>query len=135
MKEAIHVHDHVHDSDSKPAAARTFYEGALGLKVEYEDDFAIACDAHGTSLRIQKVEALRPQPVTALGWTVPDIAAAVDGLAKNGVRFERYGGMDQDKRGIWNAPGGAKVAWFKDPDGNTLSLTERRATRITSNRG
>ena len=80
--------------------------------------------AHGTSLRIQKVEAFQPRPFTALGWTVPDIGATVDDLSKRGVQFERYGGMDQDTRGIWNAPGGAKVAWFKDPDGNILSLTE-----------
>ena len=106
------------------AAARKFYEGALGLEVEHEDDFAIAFDAHGTSLRIQKFAGFRPQPFTALGWTVPDIEAAVDDLAKRGVKFERYGGIDQDERGIWNASSGAKVAWFKDPDGNTLSLTE-----------
>jgi catechol 2,3-dioxygenase-like lactoylglutathione lyase family enzyme len=106
------------------AAARNFYEGVLGLRVDHEDDYAIACDAHGTSLRIQKVDGFRPQPFTALGWTVPDIAAVVDALTKRGIRFERFPGMDQDERGIWGAPSGAKVAWFKDPDGNVLALTE-----------
>lgn len=106
-------------------SARKFYEGTLGLKVEYEDDFAIVIDAHGTSLRIQKVDSFEPQPFTVLGWTVPDIGATIDDLVKRGVKFDRYEGMDQDHRGIWSAPGDAKVAWFKDPDGNTLSLTEQ----------
>jgi catechol 2,3-dioxygenase-like lactoylglutathione lyase family enzyme len=106
------------------AASRKFYEEVLGLKVDYENDFAIACDAHGTSLRIQKVDDFRPHGFTSLGWTVDDIAGVVDALAKRGVKFERYGGMDQDKRGVWKSPAGAKVAWFKDPNGNILSLTK-----------
>jgi hypothetical protein len=106
------------------AAARRFSGEVLGLEIDYEDDFAIACDAHGTSLRIQKVDGFRPHAFTSLGWTVPDIAGVVDALAKRGIKFERYGGMDQDERGIWKAPGGAKLAWFKDPDGNVVSLTE-----------
>jgi catechol 2,3-dioxygenase-like lactoylglutathione lyase family enzyme len=106
------------------SAARKFYEQTLGLKVEYEDDYAIAFDAHGTTLRMQKVGGFKPQSFTTLGWEVSDMSAVVDGLAKRGVKFERYEGMDQDERGIWAAPSGAHVAWFKDPDGNTLSLTE-----------
>jgi predicted enzyme related to lactoylglutathione lyase len=106
------------------ALAREFYESALGLNVLSEDDYAIVCDAHGTTLRIQKVESLKPHPFTALGWQVPDIAATLDALVKRGVTFERFGGMDQDERGIWTSPSGAHIAWFKDPDGNTLSLTE-----------
>ncbi len=75
-------------------------------------------------LRIAKVEELAPARHTVLGWRVADIRAAAAALAARGVVFERYDGMAQDDLGVWNAPGGAKVAWFKDPDGNTLSLTQ-----------
>jgi catechol 2,3-dioxygenase-like lactoylglutathione lyase family enzyme len=60
---------------------------------------------------------------TVLGWQVPDIVDAVKRLRKAGVRFERYDGMGQDKLGVWQSPSGARIAWFKDPDGNTLSIT------------
>jgi catechol 2,3-dioxygenase-like lactoylglutathione lyase family enzyme len=106
------------------AAARAFYEGTLGLEVLYEDSFALVCQSGGTALRIQKVDAFVPQGFTVLGWAVVDVPAAVAALAKRGVRFERYSGMDQDEHGVWTAPSGVRVAWFKDPDGNTLSLTE-----------
>jgi len=89
-----------------------------------DDDFALALDAGGTTLRVQKVAEVNPPPFTVLGWQVADIAAAVDELGKRGVKFERYPGMDQDPRGIWHAPSGARVAWFKDRDGHTLSLTQ-----------
>jgi catechol 2,3-dioxygenase-like lactoylglutathione lyase family enzyme len=105
-------------------AARKFYEQTLGLKVVSDDDFALAVDANGTMLRIQKVGSFTAHPFTALGWEVPDIEAAVVALAKRGIEFERFDGMDQDAHGIWAAPSGAHVAWFKDPDGNTLSLTQ-----------
>src|SRR5262245_54857942 len=104
--------------------ARAFYETTLGLRVQSDDDFALALDAGGTTLRIQKVASFAPHPFTALGWQVPDIARAVDQLGGAGVAFERFTGMDQDERGVWHAPGGARVAWFKDPDGNVLSLTQ-----------
>jgi hypothetical protein len=104
--------------------ARAFYEGALGLCVLGDDDFALALDANGTMLRVQKVERVTPHPFTALGWQVPDIAATVQALAARGVAFERYAGLEQDERGVWRAPSGALVAWFKDPDGNVLSVTQ-----------
>jgi catechol 2,3-dioxygenase-like lactoylglutathione lyase family enzyme len=104
--------------------ARRFYGEVLGLKIVSDDPYAIVCEVKGGTLRIQKVDALRPQGFTVLGWEVDDIEATVDALGERGVRFERFAGMDQDDRGIWNAPSGARVAWFKDPDGNTLSLTE-----------
>ena len=106
------------------ARARRFYGETLGLEIVSDDPYAVVCDAHGTSLRIQKVLSLQPQGFTVLGWQVPDIAATVDALAKRGVKFERFEGMDQDAHGIWSSPSGARVAWFKDPDGNTLSLTQ-----------
>jgi catechol 2,3-dioxygenase-like lactoylglutathione lyase family enzyme len=113
---------------SDGAKARAFYQGKLGLRLVSEDPFALVFDAHGTMLRVQKVQALKPAQYTVLGWRVPDIRAAVRDLAGAGVAFDRYQGMGQDELGIWVAPSGAKVAWFKDPDGNTLSLTEFAGT-------
>jgi catechol 2,3-dioxygenase-like lactoylglutathione lyase family enzyme len=104
--------------------ARNFYERVLGLEFIEDSPFALVFDANGTMLRIQKVEELRPAPHTALGWSVPDVRAAVEGLAGKGVRFERYQGLPQNDLGIWMSPSGAKVAWFKDPSGNLLSLTQ-----------
>src|SRR5262245_40946979 len=106
-----------------PDRAKHFYGDVLGLKLLSEDKFALAFDAHGSVLRVQKVEKLAPQPFTALGWSVSDIKKAVSKLAESGVTFERYSFMEQDSLGIWQAPSGTKVAWFKDPDGNVLSLS------------
>jgi catechol 2,3-dioxygenase-like lactoylglutathione lyase family enzyme len=106
------------------ARARRFYEQTLGLRVISDDDFALALDAAGVMLRVQKVSGFVPHPFTALGWHVPDITAQVAALAARGAVFERYPGLQQDGQGIWRSPSGARVAWFKDPDGNTLSLTE-----------
>jgi catechol 2,3-dioxygenase-like lactoylglutathione lyase family enzyme len=106
------------------ARAIAFYRGVLGLALVADDPFAVAFDAHGTMLRIQKVEKLAPHPFTTLGWHVEHIDELASALAARGVRFERFPGMEQDAHGIWTAPGGARVAWFKDPDGNTLSLTQ-----------
>ena len=107
------------------ARARDFYEGKLGLRLIKEDEFAIVFDAHGTEFRVQKVEALRPQGHTLLGWSVASIDQIVVALKTRGVRFERYENLDQTADGIWTSPSGAKIAWMKDPDGNVLSLTGR----------
>ena len=108
--------------------ARAFYEGVLGLKlVADEKPFALVFDANGTMLRVTTVHELTPHPFTVLGWHVPNIEATADRLAAAGVEFNRYKGVnDGDPRGIWNSPSGARVAWFKDPDGNVLSVTEFR---------
>lgn len=106
------------------ARAKAFYEGTLGLKVTSDDPFALALDAGGTMLRVQKVEKHTPPPFTVLGWHSDDIARDVAALTERGVKFERFPGMEQDAAGVWSAPGGAKIAWFKDPDGNTLSLAQ-----------
>ena len=106
------------------AKARKFYEGKLGLKVTSDDPFAIALDANGTMLRVQKVKKVAPAQYTALGWRVADITATIRQLNKAGVKFERFAGMPQDEDAVWTSPSGAKIAWFKDPDGNILSLTE-----------
>ena len=101
-----------------------FYHKTLGLRLLSEDQFAMAFDANGTMLRVQKVDQLRPAQYTVLGWEVPDLTRTADQLTAKGVTCERFPGMAQDDRGIWDAPSGARVAWFKDPDGNMLSLTE-----------
>jgi catechol 2,3-dioxygenase-like lactoylglutathione lyase family enzyme len=107
--------------------ARQFYGETLGLPVTGESPFAVDVDANGTMLRLTAVEQPAAAPYTVLGWSVGDIASVIDQLAARGVRFTRYEGFEQDKRGIWTAPGGAKIAWFLDPDGNNLSLTEFQA--------
>jgi predicted enzyme related to lactoylglutathione lyase len=104
--------------------ARAFYEGVLGLPVTSHDEFACVFDAHGTMLRVTAVPQVLLAGYTVLGWRVADIGAAVRGLAGRGVAFTRDDGMDQDEDGVWTAPGGGRVAWFTDPDGNTLSLTQ-----------
>jgi len=106
------------------ARAKVFYE-KLGLTFVSEDPFAVVFDSNGNMIRLTKVNEFRPQPFTVLGWQVSDIVAAVKRLQGAGVSFERYGEfMQQDELGIWTAPGGTKVAWFKDPDGNTLSVSQ-----------
>ncbi len=107
-----------------PARARGFYENTLGLRFVVDEPPAIVFDANGTMLRIAKVRELTPAPFTVLGWRVPDIVREVTDLAQKGVTCERFEGFDQDDLGVWTSPVGAKVAWLKDPDGNTLSLTQ-----------
>jgi catechol 2,3-dioxygenase-like lactoylglutathione lyase family enzyme len=106
------------------ARARAFYAGTLGLRLVEDSPFALVFDVMGTMLRIQKVAALTPHPFTVLGWQVDDVATAVRELAGRGVTFNRYDGLDQDGDGVWTSPAGARIAWFSDPDGNVLSLTE-----------
>lgn len=107
-----------------PSLAKAFYGETLGLRLIGEDPYALVFDANGTMLRVQCVSAVTPAPYTVLGWQVADIAATVDALREAGVRFDRHEGMTQDDRGIWSSPSGARVAWFKDPAGNTLSITQ-----------
>jgi len=104
--------------------ARAFFEGILGLGFRSQDDFALVMDANGIMLRISKVPEFAAKPYTILGWQVSDIEKDVAALQRKGVTFERYGFFQQDDLGIWTAPGGDKVAWFKDPDGNLLSLSQ-----------
>jgi len=106
--------------------ARIFYEQTLGLPVAEQNDFACVLDANGTMLRITAVPEVSRPGYTVLGWKVADITAAVRDLTAQGVVFLRYDSMDQDEDGVWMTPGGDKVAWFSDPDGNVLSLTQFR---------
>ena len=102
--------------------ARTFYEGKLGLALTEDNGYSLILDANGTQLRIQRVAEVAPHPYTALGWEVDDLAATVRALAADGVAMARFPGLPLDADGIWDTPDGWRVAWFHDPDGNTLSL-------------
>jgi catechol 2,3-dioxygenase-like lactoylglutathione lyase family enzyme len=104
--------------------ARTFYEGVLGLRFIKDDGFALVLDANGIMIRVAKVPQFMPAPFTILGWQVKDIGKVAEELQKQGVHFEIFGFFKQDSLGIWTAPTGDKVAWFKDPDGNLLSVSE-----------
>ncbi len=104
--------------------ARRFYGDVLGLSFVYQDQFAVVFEAAGNRIRLARMEKVDPAPYTILGWEVPDIDSVTSELAGRGVVFERYSFLEQNDRGVWSAPGGAKVAWFKDPDGNLLSLSQ-----------
>ena len=109
-------------TDGPRAAA--FYERTLGLRVLSDDAFALVLDANGVEVRLQKVQQFTPQPFTVLGWQVEDLGAVLAALVSLGIRCERYPWLAQDDRGVWEAPSGARVAWFKDPDGNLLSVAQ-----------
>ena len=104
------------------ARARAFYCDILGLPVAHEDEFALVLDVGGATLRLITVEAVPEPDATNAGWVVDDVGAAARALVEGGVTFERFDGMDQDEDGVWYTAGGA-VAWFRDPDGNRLSLS------------
>jgi catechol 2,3-dioxygenase-like lactoylglutathione lyase family enzyme len=104
--------------------AREFYQRRLGLTLVEENEYASVFDANGTMLRVTAVPALTPAGHTVLGWRVADIAASIGALTANGVEFTRYDGLSQDDTGVWTTPSGERVAWFTDPDGNVLSLTQ-----------
>jgi catechol 2,3-dioxygenase-like lactoylglutathione lyase family enzyme len=105
--------------------AKDFYRDILGLTLVAEDlPFALVFDANGIMLRLIITDKLTSSYGTVAGWQVPTLGSAVRDLQERGVSFERYSFLEQDEQGVWTAPGGAKVAWFKDPDGNVLSLSE-----------
>lgn len=106
------------------AKAREFYEKTLGLEFISDEPYALVFNANGTTLRIQKVNEVVVAPYTAIGWHVTEISSVVSKLKERGVDFILVEGFGQDDLGIVTFPGGARVAWFKDPDGNTLSLDE-----------
>ena len=112
------------------AAARTFYETALGLNFVSDDPFALVFRVGPTQTMLRIVcapQPFTPNPFTIFGWEVPDIHAAIADLTSRGVEFLRVGVLEQDEAGVWTSPSGAKIAWFKDPDGNTLSLSTHPA--------
>ena len=104
--------------------ARAFYEGVLGLRFIKDDGFAVVLEANGIMVRAAKMKEVTPAQFTILGWQVSDIEGVGRGLQAKGVHFEIFGFFKQDELGIWTAPTGDKVAWFKDPDGNILSISQ-----------
>jgi len=104
--------------------ARAFYEGKMGFEFVSHDPFALVMRAGGNMVRIVKMADFVPLQSTVLGWEVADVEAAVSWLTERGVAFEKYPWVQDKERGIWTTPGGDKVAWFKDPDGNVLSVSQ-----------
>jgi len=109
---------------TNPDLARAFYRDTLGLRLLSEDHFALVFDSGGVTLRVALAKEIVPAKYTVLGWQVKDIRQTVLALKQAGVTFEIYGFFKQDELGIWTAPSGDQVAWFKDPDGNTLSVSQ-----------
>ena len=109
---------------SMPELSKRFYKELLGLVLIEETPYAIVLESKNAIIRIQKTEQVFPPPYTSLGWEVENITGIVRSLSDSGVQFEMYEGLKQDQLGVWDVPGGSKVAWFKDPDGNLLSLTQ-----------
>ena len=108
------------------AKAREFYEGKLGFQFVSDDPFALVMRSGETMIRVSKAKDFTPAPYTILGWEVKDIEAVVRWLRSRGVVFEKYPFVLDQELGIWNAPSGDKVAWFKDPDGNVLSVSQHQ---------
>jgi len=106
--------------------ARSFFEGKLYLRFLSEDPYAVVFESNGTMIRVAKAKDFQPAPYTVPGWEVEDIRGVVAELGKRGVVFEKYPFIQDKELGIWTAPDGAKVAWFKDPDGNVLSVSQHR---------
>ena len=104
--------------------ARSFYEGVVGLRFVKDDGFALVFEANGIMVRAAQMKDFTPAQFTVLGWQVYEIENVVRALQKKGVHFEIFGFFQQDELGIWTAPTGDKVAWFKDPDGNILSVSQ-----------
>ena len=109
---------------ANPERARAFFEKTLGLTFVSDEPPALVFQVGQSMLRIQKVDRVQAPPYTSLGWDVPDIRKTVRELKSAGVEFQRYEGLKQDDDGIWHAPSGAYIAWFRDPDGHVLSLTQ-----------
>ena len=112
---------------AKPEEAKRFYSDVLGFRFIKDDGFALVFDAHGLMIRVGKAKSHTPLQNTVLGWEVGDISAAVRDLTAAGAQFERYEFMKPDAEGIVTFPTGDKVAWFKDPDGNVLSVSQHVA--------
>ena len=115
-----------------PDKAKKFYGDVLGFRLLSSDQYALAFDANGTMLRVVKAQQFTPSRGTVIGWEVEDIHAAVRELASRGVLFEQFNlpFMQQDELGVWSAPNGDRVAWFKDPEGNTLSVSHHNPANL-----
>jgi predicted enzyme related to lactoylglutathione lyase len=106
--------------------AKMFYQDLLGLNLLNEDPYGLEFDLDSSVLRLSMVESHQPAQYTILGWKVSDIYAEMTELEARGIIFEQFNMQNQDARGVWDAPDGTKVAWFKDPFGNVLSLDQKK---------
>ena len=113
-------------STVQPDVAREFYEKKLGLNLLSQDNYGMEFEANEAHIRLSVVDKFTPQPFTVLGWDTDDIVSTIRNLTANGIIFERYNFIEQDENCIWTAPGGTRVAWFKDPDGNLLSVSDKQ---------
>ena len=104
--------------------AKAFYQDVLGLSLLADTPFAVVFKVPGGTLRLAKTPEFHPQPFSLVGWVVPDIEADMAALRAKGVSFEQFEGLPQDDAGIWTVPDGTRISWFRDPDGNLLSLTQ-----------
>ena len=105
-----------------PDRSRSFFVDTLGLELVADDPFALVFDSNGTQVRVVKVAEFTPLPFTVMGWETGEFDETVSGLAARGVAFERFPQLEQESMGVWNTPGGTRIAGFKDPDGNLLSI-------------
>jgi len=106
--------------------SREFYEGKLGFQFVSDDQFALVMQAGENMVHIAKAKDFKPAQYTVMGWEVADVEAMVKWLNERGVKFEKYPFVEDRELGIWTTPNGDKVAWFKDPDGNVLSLSQHK---------
>jgi predicted enzyme related to lactoylglutathione lyase len=123
LPQSAHVVTFIHTADQKRAKA--FYQDVLGFTVRTDDGFAIVFDMNGVTMRLTEIKGYTASAHPALGWHVNDIEAAIRAITARGATMTIYQGFNQDSLGVWTSPDGkAKVAWFNDPDGNVLSLTQ-----------
>ena len=117
---------------SNPEKAKTFYRDVLGFRLVGDDNFALVFDASGTMIRVGKTQAFTPAQHTVLGWQVDDMHGAIRELTQRGVHFEHFNlpFMKQDEFGVWTPQNGDQVAWFKDPDGNVLSISRHNSANL-----
>lgn len=109
---------------ARSEASKEFYNKTLGLTLESEDQFALTFKISGGTLRVSKVPTVAPSPYAVVGFAVKDVETAAAELTLKGVRLERFPFLMQDAQGVWTAPDGSKVAWFRDPDLNLLSISQ-----------
>ena len=132
-EEVVHTWPRQNENDDRQAVtadagrARAFFEGVLGLTFVEDNEHLVVFETASARLNLQKTDVVKPPFGTAVGWHVKDLRQSIKGLAARGVSFERYEGMQQDDLAIWSPAPGVGVAWFKDPDGNLLSLGQARA--------
>lgn len=110
---------------AKPEESKAFYQDVMGLTLVDDNPFALVFNLSGAELRISKVPSFAPQPFTVLDWQVGNLEKSMSNLAGKGINFELFSGMDQDENGVWSTPEGVRIAWFKDPDDNVLSISKR----------